>query len=460
MEIASVPYKSILNGSNILKSNFHLNYGKKRVEAALKNKKPFKPLGELTTNVFTGGIFKRVFVEKEDFGLPYISAQHMMNANPLDVAKIISTKYTPRQEDMTLKANQILVSCAGTVGNVKLIGKDLVGVIGSQDIIRVISNDELASYGYLYAYLSTPTAYNYIQSFIYGSVVPRIEPNTLSKIPVPILADELTRRIDRLIKDSVELREKSIKCINEVHNIFDNYITLPDETKQFNKYSSKKINENFHKRLDGGFYINIDNPESELNKPIHNSIPLGKLVKSRMFNAQRGKRNYVKNGGIQFLSTSNIAEKNPLLVDKFLSLKTDGLDTLIVDKDWILISSSGQDILGSCFMVDSNYAKAAVNQHSVRVIIDDKKISPFYIFGFLSNKKVKKYLRAGIYGSAVLTINEDFLKHVLIPILPDKKEIQRVVELTQKHVEFFEEACLKEKEAIDLVEKEIESWQK
>ena len=142
MEIASVPYKSILSGSNIMKPNYHLNYGKKRIERAIQNKKSFTPLGDTVKDVYTGGIFKRVFVEKEEFGLPYISAQHMMNSNPLEVAKTISRKYTPRQEDMTLRASQILVSCAGTVGNVRLIGVDLDGVIGSQDIIRVISDDD------------------------------------------------------------------------------------------------------------------------------------------------------------------------------------------------------------------------------------------------------------------------------------------------------------------------------
>ena len=136
MKCTTVPFSSVLEGSNILKPNYHLNYGKKRIVRALRNENKFRPLGEITKEVYTGGIFKRVFVENEAFGLPYISAQHMMNANPLDIAKSISKKYTPRQEDMTLKYSQILVSCAGTVGNVRLIGQDLDGVIGSQDIIE------------------------------------------------------------------------------------------------------------------------------------------------------------------------------------------------------------------------------------------------------------------------------------------------------------------------------------
>lgn len=458
MKIISVPYKSVKTGLNILKSNYHLNYGKKRIERALKNDKPFKPLKDIVNSVYTGGIFKRFFVENEEYGLPYISAQHMMEANPSSVAKTISKKYTPRQDDMTLRKNQILVSCAGTVGNVRLISQDLDGVIGSQDIIRIISDDKKMDFGYLYAYLSTATAYNFIQSFIYGSVVPRIDPNTLSDIPIPIISEDKILIVSSLIKESTLLREQSIQKLNDAHYIFNEVLDYNEESWKFHTYSSKIISKNYHKRLDSTFYLNVELPDKELRKEKYNSIPLGKLVKVKMFNAQRGKRNYVEQGGIQFLSTSNIGEKNPLLVNKFLSLKTDGLDSLIVQKDWILVSSSGQDILGSCFIVNETYAGSAVNQHSIRVIVDEKKISPFYVYAFLSNPRVKKYLRAGIYGSAVLTINEDFLKHVLIPMLSDDA-ITEIIELTKKHVEYFEEACFKEKEAIDIVEKEIDLWQ-
>ena len=96
METTKVNLNSITKNTFILKPNFHMNFGKRRIEQARKNGLRFESLGNVVDKVFTGGIFKRVFVESSEFGLPYISAQHMMNSNPLDVAKIISKKYTPR----------------------------------------------------------------------------------------------------------------------------------------------------------------------------------------------------------------------------------------------------------------------------------------------------------------------------------------------------------------------------
>ena len=459
MDIAIVKLNNVLENSKVLKPNYHLNYGKRRVVNAIDNGHSFVPLEQCSGEIYTGGIFKRVFVEDEEYGLPYISGQHMMNYNPLSVAKIISKKYTPRQDDMTLRQNQVLVSCAGTIGNIRMIDSDLDGVIGSQDIIRILPNKKEDNYGFIYAYLSTPTAYNYIQSYIYGSVVPRIGPKTLANLPVPVFPDSKKELIHKLICESSRLRAKSNNSLRKAHKIFNDSINLTKTQKTISNYGSSQIISNYHKRLDSAYYINIQEPTQEIEASGLKYINLGDLVKSKMFNALRGKRNYVETGGVQFLSTSNISEKNPLLINKYLSTKTYGLDTLMVKKNWILISSSGQDILGSAFLVDDTYADSAVNQHSIRVIIDEEKISPHYVFGFLSNSSVKNYIRSGIYGSAVLTINEDFLKTLKIPLL-EKSLMDEISNLVLEFSKSKEKACFKEKEAIDLIEKEIEEWQK
>jgi type I restriction enzyme S subunit len=454
MEIAYVPYKSIINGSNILKPNYHLNYGKKRIERAIKNKNSFTPLGDAVKDVYTGGIFKRVFVDKEEFGLPYISAQHMMNLNPLQVAKTISKKYTPRQDDMSLSASQILVSCAGTVGNVRLIGEDLDGVIGSQDIIRVISDDSKTPYGFIYAYLASPTAYNYIQSFIYGSVVPRIEPKTLANLPVPNFSESKIKEIHDLIVQASSLRVESNNNLKKAHTYFDKNLGIGNSNAMY--YSKKSSELRFYQnRLDASFNIQ----KKELDIVIKNSGISYCMITDylrEVFIPNRGKRTYVKQG-LQYLSTSNIATYNPTMNDKYLSLKMKGVETLRVKKNWILIARSGQEILGSTFLVGDAINNLGVNEHALRVIVDEE--NTYYIYGFLSSNFGKRYLRAGIFGSAILTINEDYIKELLIPELSNEEKVT-INSLVSKSIRLYDESIFKENQAITLVEKEIESWQK
>jgi len=72
---------------------------------------------------------------------------------------------------------------------------------------------------------------------------------------------------------------------------------------------------------------------------------------------------------------------------------------------------------------------------------------------------VKEYIRSGIYGSAVLTIDENFLKNLQIPFF-SISDIEKITELTKDAITSLEKACFIEKQAIELVEKQIEEWQK
>lgn len=454
MEIASVPYKSILNGSNIMKPNYHLNYGKKRIERAIKNKKSFTPLGEAVKDVYTGGIFKRVFVEKEEFGLPYISAQHMMNSNPLEVAKIISKKYTPRQEDMTLRASQILVSCAGTVGNVRLIGEDLDGVIGSQDIIRVISDDDSDPYGFIYAYLASPTAYNYIQSYIYGSVVPRIEPNTLSKLPVPNFSDSLKQEIHNLIVEASNLRVEANKLLNEAVEYFNSLkIDYKYGTATSRKISISGIS-NGYKRFDSAYAIVSKLVEDSLQSNQIDFVTV-RSQSSGIFIGPRSKRNYVASG-IPFLSTSAMQKANPTKADKFISSKS--ADGFIVEEGWILTTRSGT--LGDTIYTLPCISGFAVSEDAIRVVLkEDAQISNEYLFAFLKSSIGKSSLLSGSYGSVILHLNENYIGDIKVPILA-KEIIEEIEAKVGQHLKNMNEAILKENQAIYLVEKEIESWQK
>jgi type I restriction enzyme, S subunit len=457
MEIATIPYGSILSNTSILKSNYHLNYGKKRIEKALRNKKPFEKLEDIVTDVYTGGIFKRVFIEDENFGLPYISAQHMMNADPLDVAKVISKKYTPRQHDMTLRQNQILVSCAGTVGNVRLITKDLDGVIGSQDIIRVLPNNDKISYGFIYAFLASPTAYNYIQSFIYGSVVPRISPAELGKLPIPIFPQEKQQKIGDLIIEASKLRVEANESLNSIiEEIESHYNKQPQES--FYSVNIKDV-------LYGNKYTDEKRLESDYYQPSTKSLIkqikqsnwafLGDLSITISRSGLR-ERKFVENG-IPLITGQNL-NMGRLQGLKMLSKKfTRNIKKNTTKDGDILISVQGT--IGRIEYVYQNMYKGVfASEQLSKVEINSEKIHPGYVYAFLKSKIGLKQLIKHKTGSVVEWIRENNIGSVVIP-LPDDKgaSMGKLVDnLTLKNKIAFE----KENEAIQLIETELDLWQR
>lgn len=450
MQVTKINSSSITANSFMLKPNFHMNFGKRRIERARKQGLEFQPLGDVVDKVFTGGIFKRVFVDEADYGLPYISAQHMMNSNPLEVAKIISKKYTPRQDDMSLKENQILISCAGTVGNVKLITKDLEGVIGSQDIIRVDADNNKLLYGYLYAFLSSKTAYTYIQSFIYGSVVPRIEPNTLKKLPIPILPEVTQQKIHNLIVEASALRVEANKMLREATSIFDEQkINYSAGSYVFNKVKIQKISSN-KKRFDANYNVISELVDEKLKGIRYVTI---KSQASKIFIGPRSKRNYVASG-VPFLSTSEMQKANPTKTEKFVNHKT--AKDFTVREGWLLTTRSGT--LGDTIFVMPVIDNYAVSEDGIRIVLDDNaKISNRYLFAFLKSNIGKNSLLSGSYGSVILHLNEEYIGDIKVPVFEDKFEkIERHV---SNYIECSNQAIINENLAIDLIEKEIDQWQ-
>lgn len=158
-----------------------------------------KTIGEINAKVHRPGIFKRSYVEN---GLSYIKGSEIFLTNPFRRCEYLSKTRTPFVEEMSLSEGQILITCAGSVGNIKMITKEYEDkkAIGSQDIIRLISYDELYTREYLFTYLQIPFVYDYIQSMKYGSVIERIEPFHVESIPVVTPTKELSEEITSIIK--------------------------------------------------------------------------------------------------------------------------------------------------------------------------------------------------------------------------------------------------------------------
>lgn len=156
-------------------------------------------LGDCNVHVFRPGIFKRSYVED---GYAYIKGSEIFQCNPFMRCEHISRTRTPFVDEMKLKESQILITCAGSVGQIKYITKEYEDKdsIGSQDIIRLESHDDLYTAEYLYTYLQLPLLNDYMQSMKYGSVIERIEPFHVESIPVIIPTKELSETITTIIK--------------------------------------------------------------------------------------------------------------------------------------------------------------------------------------------------------------------------------------------------------------------
>lgn len=165
-------------------------------------------LKDTGAKVFRPGIFKRCYVSN---GYPYIKGSDIFNVNPFVRCSYLSKKNTPFVNEMQLHEGQILVTCAGSVGNIKLITKeyDDKEALGSQDIIRIETTNNLFTKEYLFIYLQLPFVYDYIQSMKYGSVIERVEPFHIESIPVVQPTVKISEEITSLVRRYMECTYKA-----------------------------------------------------------------------------------------------------------------------------------------------------------------------------------------------------------------------------------------------------------
>lgn len=436
-----------------LDSSFHLNDG--RISKLKIEKSPYErlPLKSLAVDIYNGARFKRYYVRDPKLGLPFMGSSDMLKSNLNDL-KYISKKLSKNTDSLIIKKNWVLVSCSGTIGNTVFTTDDFHNKTASQHVMRIVPNGCVHP-GYLYAFLSSKFGYSLLTQGTYGAVIQHIEPHHIENLYVPILPISKQLKIHNLIDEASSLRVLANKLLKEATQCFEKIIGTSNVHVGFQTGSvSSNSLKVFHKRLDSQYHLLW----KALKKEEKTELKYKKLhcFASSIFVGGRGKRIYVENG-VPFLSSSDMMLFNPRRNCKNISKYTKGIDAMIVSKQDILISRSGT--VGNTVLVGDDLAGTAISEHALRIVIDSEKISPNYVFCFLKTKYGMKSMEASSFGSVIITLNEDLVGNINLPIL-DKESQDKINALIETYITKLDEATKKENEAIDLVENEIESWQK
>ena len=433
-------------------ASYHLGDGPFTKLKFKKSPYEISTLSKETKEIFKGNIFKRVHVNDPKKGYRFMTASDMMKSD-INNDRFVSKKYTSTQ-NLLLKKDWILVTRSGTLGKTVYTNDNFEGILGSDDLIRIIPNNKRILGGFMYAFLSSKFGYGLLIQSGYGGVIQHIEPHHLSDLPIPLFPDNKQQEIHNLIIETSELRVDADKLLKKAVEYFENIIGESEIHLNFQtgKISSQSL-KTFHKRFDSQYQLLWKDLFKEQKKKLHYE-KIWSFAKN-IYVGGRSKRIYVENG-IPFLSSSEMMLYNPKRSCKKVSKKTPNLSSMLVSKKDILISRSGT--VGNTILVGDDLNGAAISEHALRLVINSKKLSPNYVFCFLKTKFGMKSMEASSFGSVIITLNEDLVGNINIPILPVEEQnvINDIVDL---YLEKMDKSLIKENMAIDKIEKEIESWQ-
>jgi len=461
IEAFAVPSEAVFQSGCRLEGSFYGSDGYRATRALFRSRFELPFIGD-HAEVFNPPIFKRVYVDDETHGVPYLTGSGLLEARPAKEV-FLSRTLTDCLEELAIREGMILVSDSGTIGRTVLATPEIDGWASTNNLIRVISKDVTrVSQEYLYAYLITLVGQYMLTRNTYGSVVEHIEPSHVRKTPFPILPTRLRERLTEMIEDVCRLRVEANALLDEAEVEVQRQCKLPHLNSNLQNSqiafvrSSCDILESASilgsLRLDASAY----DPEAsavrgviakgfheELRRLCKEIIYIGKVYRVPVED---------KRFGAPLLSGKDLVMIRPA-GEKFLSvLNAKHIERCRLHHNWVLVSCSGN--IGRVAMCYRNFEGYVGSEHMLRVICNENTINPFYVSAFLSSSYGQAQMQAATYGSVIPEFSKDQLGHLLIAIPGDRgKAIGTIV---KSAYDKKADASALEDEAIHIFETAIE----
>ena len=182
-------------------------------------------LGEMVEDIvligktFVPGVYK----VDEGHGIPFLTGKELFKYRIFINTFIASNKKQNIERLIVLKG-YTLITCAGTVGKVIYVGKELNNIAVTHDAIRVIPNSKLDG-GYIYSFLSSKLGQLQLDKYKYGSVIPRLHKTQISSILIPIPEDR-GKSIGSIVEEAFRLRYNAIESEDTAFDLFISSIKM------------------------------------------------------------------------------------------------------------------------------------------------------------------------------------------------------------------------------------------
>ena len=134
---------------------------------------------------------------------------------------------------MALHERMILITCSGTIGNMRVCNANFDGAVGSPDLIRIVAEPQ-AKFLPVTSMpgLSSPLAHALIEQKTYGAVVPHIEAHHVVDLPVPRLDAATEQRIHELVERAAVLKAEANEALRLIRHDITDGLRLPTSFAQ------------------------------------------------------------------------------------------------------------------------------------------------------------------------------------------------------------------------------------
>jgi len=366
--------------------------------------------------IFIPGRFRRIYVDDPEHGYRWLSPSDMQKAD-LSGLGYVSRKYTSDLDALRLHKGWILLSRSGTIGNLVYVRADMDGLIGSDDIIRIVPDPGQIPPGYLFAVLSSSLLVSLIQQKTYGAVIPHIEAHHVVDLPIPRLEPAQEAHVHQLIEQAAELRVQANQAIQQAREMVEQEVGFSTYSKKFDHaYTVDSARLDFHSpyRLDSFYYSGYCAEALRTLQQYSGKIAQATAVGFSFYNPPLFKRMFAQDGH-PYMSGVDFYNLRPT-TNRYLSTKQPNVDLYLVRRGTILMQNAGQryGLITTPMMVTKYLDGVAVTSDVIRVNHPDL-IENGYICALFGSGFGRRLALRYSYGTSIPRLDVPEFSKIRIP---------------------------------------------
>ncbi|MDN4491591.1 hypothetical protein QQX13_12175 [Demequina sp. SYSU T00068] len=453
---AGVPAQLLLSGHRRLEARTYLTDGygiRSRLESLGDKVSAFSTLAEVWQPSRLKG-----YETRADVGVPYLSAGQVLEARPR-IRKWLARGMINDIDRRTVELGWILLTRSGEVGRVTTPYAHHVGPVITDDLLRVVAH-EPESFGWLYAYMRTPSFYAMTRSAQYGHMIKHLEPEHVLALPVLTAEPDVRSEIGALAARAVQLRAQALETEQRAFALYGEHLN-PDGVEIVSSIAqSVPVTElmSGRRRFEGQ---TVRAEVRQLSSLVESSATNGTStlgeVCSRIALGNRFKRHFGPDG-TPYRSAGELFDVNAAVTKRIYAGLLDNPERYMLEPGWLIMACSGQTygLLGRTLVTTEAHAGVFGSHDLIRIEPDLDQVRIGYLQTVLNHPEYGRPLVIRhASGTSVPHLDPVDVRTIRFPRFGSDVEAE-IADLMESAIEMFYLADGLETEATERAEALIE----
>jgi restriction endonuclease S subunit len=327
----------------------------------------------------------------------------------------------------------------------------------SQDIIGISLKNSWKTKllaPYIVAFLNSKYGLSEMQQWFQGNIQMHFALPDVKRIIIPILSQGIQENVSGLYLKAYEEIRNSKNLYAQAENLLLEELGLKDFTPKYELSYTAKLSKAFEvHRVDAEYF---QPTYDEVERHLVNNFgakPIGKINFIDITTGQYSEKYVEKSEGMPYIRGTDI-ENGTIETNNLVYIASeDQIESKKAKEGDIVVTRVGT--VGLSARIPKEGEGGTVSDNLIRLRFDQEKLNSYYLALFLGSLIGLSLMVRNSRGSVQQRLNQETLKEIVVPILPDEKQ-QKIAFLVQQSHEARKKAKELLEEAKRKVEGEIE----